>query len=151
MTCKEASYISVCVSCIFQTVCVCLNQNGCMCEIVVNNKDSFGCTRLLKICISLQSINSQLFFLHLPTCLPLACLLYLYLSAASGIHDFFPHDLQVKLNAFEDRLGKQIESSKKLPQMLAAEGKIWLGQREIDRKIGELLMDTHGTTLHRQT
>ena len=55
-----------------------------------------------------------------------------------------PAGLQVKLNAFEDRLGKQIEASKELPKMLAAEGKIRLGQREIDRKIGELLMDTHG-------
>eukprot|EP00808_Paulinella_micropora_P023190 g63256.t1 len=49
----------------------------------------------------------------------------------------------VKLNAFEERLGVQIGNSRKLPRLLATEGVISLSAADIDKKIGELLMDTH--------
>ncbi|MBY0273617.1 MAG: RMD1 family protein [Alphaproteobacteria bacterium] len=54
----------------------------------------------------------------------------------------------VKLSAFENRIESTIETTKTIPQELAARGKISLSRKEISRRIGALVIERNSVNLH---
>lgn len=62
----------------------------------------------------------------------------------------FSHGISqsVKLGTFETRMRKTFNSSKQIPEDLAARGKIPLSRREIRRKMGELFIERNSINLN---
>jgi uncharacterized Rmd1/YagE family protein len=54
----------------------------------------------------------------------------------------------VKLSTFEELIQKTIENTKRLPQDLAAKGKILLSRKEISQKMGEIFIERNFINLH---
>lgn len=54
----------------------------------------------------------------------------------------------VKLNIYENRIAKEIEDNKQLPQSLAKYGSIGLSRNEISRRIGKLFIERNNVNLH---
>ncbi len=54
----------------------------------------------------------------------------------------------VKLATFENTIQKTIDTTKNIPEQLAAQGKIPLSKREIRKKMGELFVERSSVNLH---